>query len=57
MKVGDLVRLEIVEPAIQNVWIIRSLKSDARGIWIQFEETPDDTWYAGSLYKVINESR
>lgn len=56
MKVGDMVRLATEEPAGQNVWIIRSLKSDARGIWIQFEETPDDTWYAGKLYEVINES-
>ena len=57
MKVGDLVKPAVVEPAGQSVWIIRSLKTDARGIWIQFEETPDDTWHAGSLYKVINESR
>ena len=57
MKGGDRVRLAVVELASQNVWIIRSLKTDARGIWVQFEETPDDTWHAGSLYKVINESR
>ena len=57
MKVGDLVMLATEEQVDQTVWMIRSLKSDARGIWIQFEETPEDTWYAGSLYEVINESR
>ena len=56
MKVGDMVRLVVAEPAGQSVWIIRSLKSDARGIWLQFLETPDDTWHAGSSYEVINES-
>jgi hypothetical protein len=56
MKVGDMVRLVVAEPAGQSVWIIRSLKSDARGIWLQFLETPDDTWHAGSSYEAINES-
>ena len=56
MKIGDMVILATEEPAGQNVWIITALKSDARGIWIQFKETPGDTWYAGSSYKVVNES-
>lgn len=56
MKVGDLVRLSGDDPSIQQVWRIVNLKSDFRGTWIQFEETPYDTWYSSSSYEVINES-
>ncbi len=57
MKVGDMVILTTDERVGQNVWRIRSLKADHRGTWIQFEETPDDIWYAGNLYRLINASR
>lgn len=56
MKIGDLVRLS-GEPSIQQVWTIVALRSDARGIWVQFEETQSDTWHAANAYSVINESR
>ena len=56
MKVGDLVRLT-TEPSIQQVWIISDLKSDTRGIWLQFNEAPSDTWHSAAYYEVVNESR
>ena len=52
MKVGDLVRLS-AEPSIQQVWIIVALKTDARGVWIQFDETLKDTWHFSSAYEVV----
>ena len=57
MKVGDMVRLSSVQPSIQQVWIIKAIKNDARGLWLQFDETPIDMWYASSPYEVISESR
>lgn len=55
MKVGDLVKLSD-ELSTQQVWTVVALKSDARGIWIQFDETPFDTWHCAQHYEVINES-
>jgi hypothetical protein len=57
MKVGNVVRLAGDQPGIQQVWVIKSIKSDARGLWLQFDETPDDMWYASTPYEVISESR
>jgi hypothetical protein len=56
MKVGDLVR-QLDELVIQQTWTIVALRSDARGIWVQFDETPHDTWHAANAYEVISESR
>tara|TARA_R110001592_G_scaffold170253_1_gene407231 strand:+ start:4937 stop:5119 length:183 start_codon:yes stop_codon:yes gene_type:complete len=55
MKVGDMVSLVAANPVGQNIWIIRSLKSDARGFWIQFKDTPDDMWHAASSYKLVSQ--
>ena len=61
MKIGDLVRIS-AEPSIQQAWItvqvwtIVALKTDARGVWIQLDETSQDIWYASSAYEVINEN-
>jgi hypothetical protein len=57
MKVGDLVRLMGNEHPDYQTWTIAALRSDARGIWIQFDEMPRDTWHWSIHYEVINESR
>lgn len=57
MKVGDTVILKGDHPTIQQAWIIKVIKSDARGLWLQFDETPEDMWYASSSYEVVNEDR
>lgn len=56
MKIGDLVSL-VDEPSAREAWTIVALRSDSRGIWVQFNETPSDTWHYASHYKVINENR
>ena len=57
MKAGDLVRLIGNEHSDYQTWTIAALRSDARGIWIQFDETPRDTWHWSIHYEVINEKR
>jgi hypothetical protein len=58
MRVGDtVVLLAAKEHLSQNILIVRSIKTDARGVWIQFEETPDDTWHAGNMYRAANAGR
>lgn len=53
MKIGDMVRLAGEQPCIQQVWIIKNIKSDARGIWLQFDETPNDMWYSAKSYEIL----
>ena len=56
MQVGDLVRL-VEEPAMQQVWCIKDIKSDHRGIWIQIDEEDKDVWHKSNGFEVIDESR
>lgn len=61
MKIGDLVRLSsddwsditFFTGLNQQAWVIVALKSDSKGIWIQFEETSYDTWHSASYYEVV----
>lgn len=54
MEVGDTVQLSATTLFIQQVWIIKALRTDAKGVWLQFQETPPDTWHNAAHYEVIN---
>lgn len=54
MKVGDMVK----KPGDESqTWRIIDIKSDARGYWVQINETQsaDDVWYAANYFEVVNE--
>ena len=59
MKVGDAVRIVGGDYLPQQVWIVKSVKSDARGIWIQLKDSAEaeDVWHNASYYEVANELR
>lgn len=61
MKVGDVIRIsnQTSPPVIQQVWVVGAIKTDARGVWVQFDNKnySVDVWHDASFYEVINESR
>ena len=41
---------------IQQVWLVKSVKTDSRGYWIQIHEE-EDIWHDGLAFEVVDESR
>jgi|TARA_R110002060_G_scaffold63499_1_gene72772 hypothetical protein len=59
MKVGDLIKVSGEQGALQQVWVIAAIKTDARGVWVQFDNKnyTVTVWHDASFYEVINENR
>jgi|TARA_B110000467_G_C18224779_1_gene425173 hypothetical protein len=57
MKVGDVIRVSNQDPpaVIQQVWVIAAIKTDHRGVWVQFDNKnyTVDVWHDASFYEVI----
>jgi len=52
---GDSVRMK-GDNVIQQVWLVKSVKTDSRGYWIQIHEE-EDIWHDGLAFEVVDESR
>jgi len=59
MKVGDTVRFAASDVTTTQVWVITSVKSTSRGLWIQIEDgcTVSGVWHSAKNYELINEAR
>ena len=55
MKTGDLVRIT-GDDVIQQVWCVKDVKSDHRGIWIRIDEE-EDVWRDSRVFEVIDGDR
>ncbi len=60
MRVGDSVRLrtlDLLDFAIQQVWIVKAVRSDSRAVWIQVNDPAyaGEVWHNALLYEVIEE--
>ena len=62
MMVGNSVRLRTDDThtdhcAIQQVWIVKAVRSDARAVWIQINDSAyaGEVWHNALLYEVIEE--
>jgi len=62
MSAGDSVRLRTdnlhaEHCAIQQVWIVKAVRSDSRAVWIQINDSAyaSEVWHNALLYEVIEE--